>query len=297
MDAAETHLRAGSGQVAVATMACEALTRLYSLNGLSAGLDYLGELVATRLDGLDPSWSEKDLATETRPPHPALLRIKSFVDDKSRLTEALGFALMFPNDDELIAPATHLSTEQGQLAFEQRFADEPSERQTQAFASATSALENLGGADDKSAAAALYTQLQTADPTFGAEPLKRLVEGIRNAMLRSVPSLAPAAQLPPSDVAQGDAEASAAAPQRSAVRAGAAMTRDDILNDVLQAAARLEAVEPSGFTAPALREVVRRARLSPAELLVEIVPEGSALEYAFLRAGFGLPPASDETAN
>ena len=74
------------------------------------------------------------------------------------------------------------------------------------------------------------------------------------------------------------------------------MTRDEALGQVLALADFFEQREPQAMVGPALRDVVRRARMPIDSLLAELLPDMAARTIFLQRAGIRLPPSDVESS-
>ena len=154
-------------------------------------------------------------------------------------------------------------------------------------------------ADLVRAAAALETLMQTIDRVsdvgrFGSqvgEPIAaalRLLDDHAGAVFMQ--DAAGAASQAEDDETPGEGSA---ATSRSGPRA--AVTRDDALGQVLALADFFDRHEPQAFVGPALRDVVRRARMPLDSLLAELLPDTAARTIFLQRAGIRLPPSDVES--
>jgi len=71
----------------------------------------------------------------------------------------------------------------------------------------------------------------------------------------------------------------------SGAKRGRMQTREDALATLMEVAAYFERTEPQSLTAMALRETVRRARLSAAELMQELIPDVAQRSTMLARLG------------
>ena len=273
----------------VAVWTTEALVRIYGFEGLAAGFNVLAGLLKERWDQIVPLPDDDDLAG-----YEGDAREKEINDFKLKWVASLFAA---SNGETMLSlPISRIPLAQkdtGPAAYLEVTAGTLGEADMQALLAAT----------DKDYVAALYgeigdalTALAALNDAVAACPgrgfsveetdlllrrIKELIEGARPDLGGS--SEAPAAEAAPSSGAPA-AAAAVAAPQMTA---GA--SRGDILAQVLMAAEALEKLEPNGFTAPALREVVRKAKLSPVELVAELIPDPTTRMDFLLRAGLSLP--------
>lgn len=131
---------------------------------------------------------------------------------------------------------------------------------------------------------------QVAEPLAAA---RRLLEDHAAGALAPEPGSDAAAT---GDSAAGvdDAYAPAANGTAPVSRGGVPATRDDALRSVLALADFFDRAEPQSFVGPALRDVVRRARMPVEELMAELLPDAEARTLFFQRAGIRLAPSTVE---
>ncbi len=150
-------------------------------------------------------------------------------------------------------------------------------------------IEDLTGA--QSAFKALTVSLETkAGPDAPpSSTITDLLAGILTTVTTVSKDLVAALRPAETETAPGEAAAAGgdAAPARSG---GAVRTREDALRQLLQLADYFRSNEPQSPIAASLEDAVRRARMSFADLLAELLPDESAWRVALTNAGIR-PPA------
>ncbi|MEM6912967.1 MAG: type VI secretion system ImpA family N-terminal domain-containing protein [Pseudomonadota bacterium] len=299
IDQAPDFIRATAKHMRVAVWTTEALVRNYGFEGLAAGLRLLAGLVRERWDQIVPLPDEEDLAG-----YEGDAREQEINDFKLKWMASL-FAVS--NGESMLSmPIKRVPLAQrdsGPAAYWEVAAGSLNEADMQALVTATdkdyvSALH--GEVIDALEALSVLQEAVSSCPGrgFSIEETELLLRRIKELLEAARPDLAsdtgeaaiggdgPSADKPGSTTPTGG-------PAPVAVAAGA--SRSDILAQVLIAAEALEKLEPAGFTAPALREVVRKARLSPDQLVAELIPDDATRQDFLLRAGFALPKEDAET--
>ncbi|MEO1043609.1 MAG: type VI secretion system ImpA family N-terminal domain-containing protein [Pseudomonadota bacterium] len=299
IDNAPDFLRATAKHMRVAVWTTEALVRNYGFEGLAAGFNLLAGLVRERWDQIVPLPDDEDLAG-----YEGDAREQEISDFKLKWMASL-FAVS-NGENMLSMPIKRVPLAQrdsGTAAYWEVAAGTLNEADMQALVTAT----------DKDYVAALHAEvgdalealsgLQEAVANcpgrgFSIEETELLLRRIKELVESARPDLAspggePSLDGEPSSPSAPGPAAVAGGPAPVAVAAGA--SRSDILAQILTAAEALEKLEPAGFTAPALREVVRKARLSPVNLVAELIPDDATRQDFLLRAGLALPKDDAET--
>ncbi len=277
----------------VAVWTTEALVRNYGFEGLAAGFNVLAGLLKERWDQIVPLPDDDDLAG-----YEGDAREQEINDFKLKWVASLFAA---SNGETMLSlPISRIPLAQrdtGPAAYWEVSAGSLGEADMQALVAATdkdyvTALH--GEVGDALTALSALSDAVAACPGrgFSVEETDLLLRRIKELLEGARPDLAGSSEAPAAEaeaVPSGAAPAASTAAPAAAPQVTAGASRGDILAQVLMAAEALEKLEPNGFTAPALREVVRKAKLSPAELVAELIPDPTTRMDFLLRAGLTLP--------
>ncbi|MEM0929264.1 MAG: type VI secretion system ImpA family N-terminal domain-containing protein [Pseudomonadota bacterium] len=281
----------------VAVWTTEALVRSYGFEGLAAGFKLITGLLKERWDQIVPLPDDEDLAG-----YEGDAREQEINDFKLKWVASL---FSVSNGETMLSlPINRIPLAQrdtGPAAYWEVAAGTLAEADMQALVAATDKdyVDALHGevADALEALAALNDAVSSSpgrgfsveETDLALRRIKELIEGARPDLAGDAAS---AGDAPAAEPGAGAAPAPVGAQAAPQVTAGA--SRADILAQVLMAAEALEKLEPNGFTAPALREVVRKAKLAPAELVAELIPDPTTRMDFLLRAGLTLPKEGAE---
>jgi type VI secretion system protein ImpA len=289
--AAET-LRERSKDLEVACWYCEAQLRLGGFAGLSAGLEVLARLVETYWDaGLYPVADEDGVETRLAPVAGMIgrgvagslvqpIRLLPISDGANGVRAALWTIELasMPARSETAEVKKKRSDrlEALMLAIEKSSAEHLRALRRDLDAALGHLGRLMAAIDAKTGLGGFATQV--------SQPLEAIAKLLddRVGALFIVP---PAAPDPVEDDLAEEGAATGGADEPSRAKKGRMNTREDALATLLEVAVFFERTEPQSLTALALREVVRRARLSAAELMQELVPDVAIRSTMLARLG------------
>ena len=269
---------------------CEGLIRLSGFQGLAEGLELLARLVEDFWDhGLTPQEDEDGVETRLAPLAGLLGR---------------GVAGSLAQPIKLIALSDGQQVE-GAALWTLEIAQTPQRSETvEARESRNQKLEALIQSVIRSSPTFLRalrrdleTSLQNLDQLKMAVDAKSGQTGFGGELaqsLRSITTLlddrvgalfAPVAESETASGSPAETGAEGVAPGGPNAVAPLHQTRDQALQQLLELSDYFERTEPQSLVASGIREVVRRARLSVADLMHELLPVPSQREEFFLRAG------------
>ncbi|MEO1658102.1 MAG: type VI secretion system ImpA family N-terminal domain-containing protein [Pseudomonadota bacterium] len=295
IDSAPGFLTSTAKHMRVAVWTTEALVRNYGFEGLAAGFKLMAGLLTERWDQIVPLPDDEDLAG-----YEGDAREQEINDFKLKWAASL---FSVSNGETMLSlPISRIPLAQrdtGPAAYWEVAAGSLGEADMQALVAATDkeyvaalhgelvdALEALSGLND-AVSSCPGRGFSVEETDLLLRRIKELLEGAR-------PDLAGDASIAEAPVADTAPTAAAPAATAPAPQEATGASRADILAQVIMAAEALEKLEPNGFTAPALREVVRKARLAPAELVAELIPDPTTRQDFLLRAGMTLPKEGAE---
>jgi type VI secretion system protein ImpA len=280
----------------IAAWLTEALLRSDGLPGLTAGAMLITGLASFWDDGVFPLPDEDGVVTRLAP----IIGLNGEGADGT-LVQPLRRVPLFQRPDGVAYALWQYEQSQevegiGDAARKQQrlaagtvpFADMEQAARTTG-AARLSALRAQAGA----ALAAWTAMGEALDARAGADgPPTGRIRDILQSMVAAIGKYAPAEELE-APTASGDGDAAEPVPgQPGGTSPARAVTREDMLRELLRIADFFKRNEPHSPLAATLEEAARRARLSYAELLEELVPDVSA-RHAILTS-LGIKPPGDD---
>ena len=300
LDLGQAAFTAQSKDFEVAAWLTEALVRLYGLAGLTAGAGLVTGLCDQYWDTGFPQPDEEGLEGRASP-----IGGLSGSSADGTIMQPLRRLALFRRTD-----GTEVGIYQWDQAEETAGLNE--DRRAARYSAGVPELETLKaearldrnyltqvGIDAANALATWRAMENAVDLRFGSEaPPLRKVTGILERISEVVVSLggvvpageeggADADQMQDQVAASGDA--GAATGSRTGGSPGKIMTREDALREMDRIAEFFKRTEPHSPLAYTLEEAVRRGRMSLAELLAEVLPDGDARASMLARLGIRPP--------
>ena len=285
-----------SKDLEIAAWLTEALLRSDGLPGLTAGARLLAGLAAYWEDGVLPLPDEDGVVTRVAP----ITGLNGEGADGT-LVQPLRRVPLFQRPDGV----TYALWQYEQSAEVEGIGDAARKQQrlaagTVPFADMEQAARATGAArlsalrGQANAALAAWTAMGEAlDARAGVDgPPTGRIRDILQSMVAAISKYAPAEEIeavPEAGAAEATGEASG---QSAGTGPARAVTREDMLRDLLRVADFFKRNEPHSPLAATLEEAARRARLSYAELLEELVPDVAA-RHAILTSLGIKPPGED----
>ncbi len=289
--AAET-LRERSKDLEVACWYCEAQLRLGGFAGLSAGLEVLARLVETYWDeGLYPVADEDGVETRIAPIAGMIgrgvagsivqpIRLLPISDGGDGTRAALWTIEMASMPGRSETPEARKKRSDRLEALMVSIEKSSPEHLRAVRRGVDRALTHLGrlmaATDAKTGLGGFATQVSQP-----LEAIAKLLDDRVGALFVAPPAPAEATE---EDAPEEEGPSSGAGGPSGAKR-GRMQTREDALATLMEVAAYFERTEPQSLTAMALRETVRRARLSAAELMQELIPDVAQRSTMLARLG------------